>query len=416
MGAGDKPQSRKDPKGRVLRKGEGYREDKHLYIFQYTDPTGKSITLYAEDLKELRRKEDIAAADRLDNIQSYVAGKMTLNYAFDRYMSLKYNLKQSTRANYLYLYDRFVRRTIGKRLLKDIRYSDVKYYYYQLINKEGLKPITVDNIQTLIHPVFSMGVRDGVIRQNPASGVMTEIKKSNLWDKGTGVRHALTVDQGKAFLDYVKQSKTYNHWLPLFLCFFCTGMRVGEVCGLTWDDVDFEKREISVNHALVYRKIDDSMKYYISRPKSEAGIRVVPIMNQLYTELEALYQLQKMRGFNATSLDGLTKFIFVTQRGGFYQQGTINKAISRILNEYNDQERLKAAREGRNPLLLPHFSCHYIRHTFCTRLCENEQNIKAIQEIMGHKDIQTTLNIYAEATNTVKHEAIESLQKGWSIF
>ena len=80
MGAGDKPQSRKDPKGRVLRKGEGYREDKHLYIFQYTDPTGKSITLYAEDLKELRRKEDIAAADRLDNIQSYVAGKMTLNY------------------------------------------------------------------------------------------------------------------------------------------------------------------------------------------------------------------------------------------------------------------------------------------------------------------------------------------------
>jgi integrase len=331
-------------------------------------------------------------------------------------MSLKYNLKQSTRANYLYLYDRFVRRTIGKRLLKDIRYSDVKYYYYQLINKEGLKPITVDNIQTLIHPVFAMGVRDGVIRQNPASGVMTEIKKSNLWDKGTGVRHALTVDQGKAFLDYVRQSKTYNHWLPLFLCFFCTGMRVGEVCGLTWNDVDFEKREISVNHALIYRKIDDSMKYYISRPKSEAGIRVVPIMNQLYTELEALYQLQKMRGFNATSLDGLTKFIFVTQRGGFYQQGTINKAISRILNEYNDQERLKAAREGRKPLLLPHFSCHHIRHTFCTRLCENEQNIKAIQEIMGHKDIKTTLNIYAEATNTVKHEAIESLQKGWSIF
>ena len=171
-----------------------------------------------------------------------------------------------------------------------------------------------------------------------------------------------------------------------------------------------------MNHALIYRKIDDSMKYYISRPKSEAGIRVVPIMNQLYTELEALYQLQKMRGFNATSLDGLTKFIFVTQRGGFYQQGTINKAISRILNEYNDQERLKAAREGRKPLLLPHFSCHHIRHTFCTRLCENEQNIKAIQEIMGHKDIQTTLNIYAEATNTVKHEAIESLQKGWSIF
>ena len=92
-----KTQSRKDPSGHVLRKGEGYRQDKKLYIFQYTDPIGRPVTLYANDLQELRQKEDAATADRLDNIQSYIAGKMTLNYGFDRYMSLKHNLRPTTR-------------------------------------------------------------------------------------------------------------------------------------------------------------------------------------------------------------------------------------------------------------------------------------------------------------------------------
>ena len=84
--------------------------------------------------------------------------------------------------------------------------------------------------------------------------------------------------------------------------------------------------------------------------------------------------------------------------------------------EINSKEILKAAKENRKPLLLPHFTCHHIRHTFCTRMCENEANIKAIQDIMGHSDIQTTLNIYAEATDKVKQEAIQSLQKGWDIY
>ena len=79
------------------------------------------------------------------------------------------------------------------------------------------------------------------------------------------------------------------------------------------------------------------------------------------------------------------------------------------MNSYNADERLSAAREGREPLLLPEFSCHHLRHTFATRLCEVESNLKVIQSIMGHKNIETTMDIYAEATDRKKEETFENL-------
>lgn len=408
--------SRKDPRGYVLRKGEGYRKDKKRYIFQYLDNDRHHVTLYADSLEELREKEDQIIADRVDNIHSYVAGKVDLNYIFDRYMSLKYYLKPSTKLNYKYMYDHFVRDSFGKTLVKDIRYSDVKRFYCELLEDKGIKPITLDNINTLIHPALGMAVKDGIIRSNPANGVMGEIKKSNLWDKGTGVRHALTVDQGKAFLNYVQHSETYNHWFPMFIVFFGTGMRVGEVCSLRWDDISFEKREIYVNHTAVMLRDPNGFQLHISTPKTGKSKRVIPMMDNVYDALSEEYERQRLIGFSTYELDEMTGFVFINRYGRIYQQGVINKAIARITNEYNTQEMLEAAKEKRRPLLIPHFSCHHIRHTFCTRMCENEANIKAIQDIMGHSDVQTTLNIYAEATDKVKQEAIQSLQNGWEIY
>ena len=77
---------------------------------------------------------------------------------------------------------------------------------------------------------------------------------------------------------------------------------------------------------------------------------------------------------------------------------------------YNDMEEKRAKAEKREPELIPSFSAHNLRHTFCTRFCENETNIKVIQEVMGHKDVQTTLDIYAESTTEKKQEVINSLQ------
>ena len=89
---------------------------------------------------------------------------------------------------------------------------------------------------------------------------------------------------------------------------------------------------------------------------------------------------------------------------------SINRVIARIISLHNEKEVKKAHSENREPELLPHFSVHNLRHTFCTRFCENETNIKIIQEIMGHADITTTMDIYNEATLDKKKESFANLE------
>ena len=89
--------SRKDSKGRALRKGESQRKGDGRYIYQFTDPNGKRRVIYANDLLELREKEKTLMKDQLDGLDSYCSGKTTLNYVFDRYISTKFDLKQNTK-------------------------------------------------------------------------------------------------------------------------------------------------------------------------------------------------------------------------------------------------------------------------------------------------------------------------------
>lgn len=106
-------QTRKDLRGRVLRKGESQRRSDERYVYTYTDPLGRRKYVYAQDLVTLREKEAQLMKDQMDGLDIYVAGKATVNFVFDRYMSLKSNLKPTTRSNYLYMYDRFIRDTFG---------------------------------------------------------------------------------------------------------------------------------------------------------------------------------------------------------------------------------------------------------------------------------------------------------------
>lgn len=88
----------------------------------------------------------------------------------------------------------------------------------------------------------------------------------------------------------------------------------------------------------------------------------------------------------------------------------INRAFERIIRDFNAEETELARKERREPELLPHFSVHNLRHTFCNRMCENETNLKIIQEIMGHADISTTMNIYNEATREQKQQSFANLE------
>lgn len=139
-------------------------------------------------------------------------------------------------------------------------------------------------------------------------------------------------------------------------------------------------------------------------------------MDKVYDALLEERDYQSRFGFNTTVIDGMSGFIFQNRNGSVYRACTINSAIERIRTDYNDQETIDAAKENREPVLIPYFTCHHLRHTFCTRFCENEKDMKTIQEIMGHADITTTMDIYAEATAESKVNAIQSLSKNMDVF
>lgn len=408
--------ARKDLRGRALKQGEIQRVGDKRYQYSYTDPLGKRRYIYANDLATLREKENRLIKAQLDGLEWYASGHATVNDTFDRYMAMKSNLKPSTRSNYLYTFDHFVRENFGKKKIADIKFSDVLQYYQYLIDKKNIAIGTLDSVHTLLHPTFQLAVRDDIIRKNPATGVMTEIGKQS--GKNKGIRHALTIEQQSAFMDYMATHPVYYHWWPLFVVLLGTGCRIGEALGLRWEDVDFERRLININHNLVYYPVGEERKsvMHISTPKTEAGIRVIPMMETVYDALQMILEDQEEKGLEDFEVDGMSGFVFRNRFHNVMNPATVNAAIKRISNSYNHEEQLAAAKERREPLILPKFTCHHLRHTFCTRLCENESNLKVIQSIMGHKNIQTTMDIYAEATETKKKETMENLSLKLDIF
>jgi len=331
-----------------------------------------------------------------------------VNELFDKYMAQKFDLKPTTKANYKYMYDHFVRGTFGKRKIAGIKYTDVKKFYYGLMMEQGLKGNTVDNVHTTLHPAFQMAVRDGILRINPTDGVMAEVKKSTYFDKPK--RHALTVPQQEALLRFMRENRQYHGWEPVVTVLLGTGMRIGECLGLRWEDVDFDKRVISVNHNLVELSHGGKMSKHINTPKTEAGNRTIPMIDEVFEAFLQEYEIQHCIGYHPETVDGYTNFIFCTSNGNVMKPNSINRALHLMTDAYNAKESEAARKEKREAVLLPDFSVHNLRHTFCTRLCENESNLKVIQSIMGHADITTTMDIYAEATEDKKQEIIANLQ------
>ena len=409
--------SRKDNKGRALRRGETQRKDGR-YVFSYTTPYKKRVNVYGKTLEELREKEKRFERDRLEGIDTYVAGKSSLNFVFDKYISTKTELRSTTRTNYLYMYNRFVRNSFGNSPIREIKYSDVLLFYHSLLYDKGMLINTLESIHSVIHPTLELAVRDNIIRNNPSDGVMAEIKKKNI-KKHSSMRHALTLEQQVAFIRYVTNSPIFYRWGPLFTVMLGTGGRVGEIIGLRWDDVDMENRMIEINHSVTYYpRSDNSYKceYEVSLPKTEAGIRTIPMLDEVYEALLEEKYYQEESGFDQVVINGMTGFIFQNRFGYLHNPAAINRAIKRIVDNYNAEEIVKAEKAKRKPIILPYFSCHILRHTFCTRFCENETNIKVIQSIMGHADIQTTYDIYAEVTDLKKKESFEELSKNLKIF
>ena len=200
--------ARKDNRGRNLRTGESQRKD-GLYMYRYKDErTGRRLAVYSPDLAELRKKEKEIEKDQSEGIMTDTQCKnMTLNDLFEIHMDTR-KLAESTQANYRRMWNSLVRNELGQMKVVQVRPSHVRLFYSRL-SKQKYSHSTIKFLHNMILPSFEVAVDDDIIRKNPAKRALGD------YGEPEKKRTALSFDQQKNLLNYVKNSEVFHIYLPL---------------------------------------------------------------------------------------------------------------------------------------------------------------------------------------------------------
>ena len=292
-------EKRKDNKGRILRTGESQRKDL-IYQYRYTDIRGKRQTVYSSDLKELREKEK-EIQKQLDEGIDYAAGKVTVIALLERYISLKQGVRYNTKVGYNFVLNLVKKEDFGNRQIRDIKVSDAQQWMMKL-HQDGKGYSTLTSVRGVVKPAFQMAYNEDVIRRNPFDFKLTDVVPND-----SQKRIAMTDEQQKLWMDFIREDKTYCKYFDEFVVLLQTGMRVSEFCGLTKNDLDFEKRRIRVDHQLVRER---GGKYYVEKTKTESGCRYIPMTDEVYQSLlNILANRRKVK--TEMIVDGYSNFILI---------------------------------------------------------------------------------------------------------
>ena len=312
-----------------------------------------------------------------------------MDEAFEMYVSLHPRWKPSTRYNKRNAYNAYIKPSFGKKRVADIRLSQIKRLYIELQEERGLSYNTVKLAHTVLHAIFESLVQDDVIRKNPADKALDGVEINRV-EKKT----ALSLAEQNRLVEFMETSFRFLYWRPLITFLLGTGARIGEACALRWKNVDFSAGIIHIRENLIQYKEENVLIREYTTVKTSAGERDIPMLDEVKDALWGQYCRATIKKRRADISDEL---VFVTKFGAPLKQGYAAKIIHNIREDCNLSESLIAKEEGREPILLPEFTPHILRHTFCTRLCEQGVNVKVVQTVMGHSDIQTTMNVYTDA-------------------
>lgn len=394
---------RRDNKNRILQTGESQRKDGR-YLYKYTDSNGKINFIYSWKLVETDKmpkgkKQDKSLREKIRQIQKDIQdgidtqkSKITLIKLYEKYTNQRANIKPNTQKGRKLLKDILKKSPIGNYPIDKIKPSHAKEWIKQM-KQQGYAYNTINNYKCSLKAAFQVAIQDDYIRKNPF-----DIKVSTIIQDDTKEKQPLNKEQEKSLLEFIKQDKTYSKYYNDIIILIGTGLRISELCGLTTKDIDLTNKTITIDHQL----LKDKQTYYIQEPKTKNAIRQIPMNKQVY---QAIQEKIKQREENQTkqnqfTVDGYTSFLFQNQKGKPNTLETYDQIFKRIREKYNKQEQAYPLPK----ILTP----HTLRHTYCTNLAKAGINPKTLQYLMGHANINITLNYY---THTNYESVKEELQR-----
>ena len=370
--------SRKDSKGRVLKAGESERKD-GLYQYRFTEPSGERKSIYANNLNDLRKKEQ-EIQKLLDLGVSYFEGSMSVTNLLERYLALKQHLRTNTVRGYQ-ITIKILQNDAAfcKMKIRMVKRSDCQRCMINL-TKLGYAYGTINRAYTILKSAFQMACDEDILVKNPCN-----FKLSSVIVKNTKKKYALTPEDQQRFLDFVKSDPRYYKHYETFVFMIETGLRIGELTGLTLKDIDWKNNRIMINHQL---QVEPGKKrLYIETTKTEDGVRNIPLTPRAKTSLENIVKNRNPKNIPETVIDGYVGFLFLTRYGLPRHVFHYDEVFRNCVDKYN---RL-------HPIQLPNVTPHILRHTFCTNCINAGMNVKSVQYLMGHATSAMTLDVYADS-------------------
>lgn len=407
----------KDSKGRKLKENESQRKD-GMYQYRYT-VDGKRYTIYAwrllpsdktpagkKEKLSLREMEEQIQKDLLSGIQ-VSKSKITVNEQVRKYLDSKSGVTVGTVHCYEQAFESTIKpSSLGKMLIRDVKYSDIVKFYSGLVQR-GLSFTYVTSFHRILQPAFQLAVDDNILRVNPCCNALKQFSGKMT----IGVREALTSEQQSKLMHFVKENYEDSDSHVILATFLGTGLRMGELMGLTWDEIDLEKGCINLKHQVVYGVIDGKSVFYSKEPKYNE-VRKIPLQDNLLQILREYYdKTWKISMSSDVCVGNLKGFLFWSKHKSPISSRILYYKFNQIQEAYNKQEKQLAEEEKRPPVLLPNFTPHVLRHTYCTRMAEAGMNIKVLQAIMGHKDIAVTMNVYNHVTRERVMSQLPKIEK-----
>lgn len=383
----------KDNKGKEL--GEGLRQAKDgRYIGRFTNRFGKRVEIKGRDLKDVKTQFNKAIYEDKQKM-NIVDDSTVLDDWFEKWINVHKNeVRLNTKRHYTTVYQKHISPTLGKRKLKDITLLQIKGLIIQLKN-DGYKFETQNKVRILMLDMYNKAMIDNFASRNPAKGI--ELKR----DEKTEPK-SLTIEEQTAFFECSKGTFYDN----LFVVGVSSGLRPGELCALTWKDIDLDKMEINIDKTLLYQKLegDEKKEFHVGPPKTDASIRKVPINKQCKIALlkQKMQQSVIMSKDYAKPLEGLEDLLFTTKFGTPINSQIYCDAIERIVDEINLCRDILEEFER--------FSGHTFRHTFATRCYENGVKLKTIQHYLGHANLKMTMDLYVHDQDEHRRSEMSKLE------